>query len=124
MLDDPACDLRAIAAHLASPARCGAFVTDADLVALGRPLHLPRGFGHRRARIETLLRAAAQYGVVPQLCAQARALFADKRNKMEALDMRAFISPWVDKLRATETMLHTMAERAAEEAAPALATAE
>lgn len=116
LLADAKCDLRAIAAYLASPARCGAFVTDADLLHLGRTLQLPRGFGHRRARIETQLRSAAEYEMLPSWCESLATALETKQHRLESVARPhldpAHLAPWLDALRRTRAMLKTMADHA------------
>ena len=58
-LQDDRSGLRDIAEYLAKPAQCGLFLTDAECARIGRTLDLPRGFGHRRARIASKLERAA-----------------------------------------------------------------
>jgi TorA maturation chaperone TorD len=110
-LTAPDCDLRTIASYLSSPTRCGAFLTDADLLRIGRALDLPRGFGPRRTRIETLLRSAAEYDLVPRACEHLAATFERYQHRFEELGVE-YTDAWSHEVRATRQVLHRIAAEA------------
>jgi nitrate reductase assembly molybdenum cofactor insertion protein NarJ len=109
---DPASGLRDVAAWLACPARCGLFLTDAECSRIGRALDLPRGFSHRCARIETLLRSAAQYATMDRLCDALDGVAGRRLDHLAALAEDRFVaaalSPWTTKLAATRRMLDVL----------------
>jgi len=111
-LRDPGAGLREVAAYLAAAARCGVFLTDAECSRIGRTLDLPRGFGPRRARIETLLRSAAEYdGLVP-LCDALDAVLMHRRARLHQLAEEwadaAALQRWTDRIDATRCMVATL----------------
>ncbi len=116
LLDD-ASGLRDVAEFLAKPARCGLFLTDAECARIGRAYDLPRGFGHRRARIETQLGSAAEYGRVGDL-ATAWLELVDRRDAAlretedDAPSLRRLQSAWRARLQTTREMLETLREGA------------
>lgn len=115
-LVDPASGLREVAAHLACPARCGLFLTDTECGRIGRALELPRGFGHRRARIETMLRTAAEYDTLVPLCQALGEVVERRAARLQALardrfDARELVA-WTARLDATQRMLVTLEQGA------------
>lgn len=116
LLDD-ASGLRDIAEYLAKPTRCGLFLTDAECARIGRALDLPRGFGHRRARIETQLGSAAEYDRVDDL-ADAWLAIVDRRDtalrevEADAPSLATVTAPWHARLQATRDMLRTLGDGA------------
>lgn len=111
-LTDDRSGLKDVATFLARAASCGMFVTEADCARIGRTLDLPRGFGHRRARIETMLRSAAEYGALVDLCDMMAELADHRRSYLEALAGgrfdRGLLHPWTEKLGTTQAMLQTL----------------
>ncbi len=69
ILADDRTDVRQIAHYLATPALSGIVLLRSRIVAAGRTLGLPRGFGDRRLMIGNLLRSAAEYGAVADVAA-------------------------------------------------------
>ena len=67
VMADPKAGLRAIAEHLAVPARSGVVLSRSAITELGRSVGLPRGFGSRRDQVEALLRGAAEHDQLPAL---------------------------------------------------------
>ena len=116
-LVDDASGLRDVAEFLAKPARCGLFLTDAECARIGREYDLPRGFGHRRARIETQLGSAAEYGRVGDL-ANAWLALVDRREAAlretedDAPSLATVQSVWHARLQTTREMLETLREGA------------
>ncbi len=84
-LADPGAGLREVASFLASAARCGLYLTEPECAAIGRALDLPRGFGPRRARLETLLRSAAEYGSFVALCDALDAVATSRTARLGAI---------------------------------------
>ena len=111
LMDDRS-GLKDVATFLSRAASCGMFVTDADCAKIGRKLDLPRGFGHRRARIETMLHSAAEYGALVPLCDMLIELADHRRVHMETLVGGHFdtslLRPWTDKLGTTQSMLEKL----------------
>lgn len=60
-------DLGSLARHLVLPSAAGGWLSNGEIVALGRALDLPTGFGRRVDRLETLLGSALTYGKMPEL---------------------------------------------------------
>ncbi|MDJ0757650.1 MAG: molecular chaperone TorD family protein [Ardenticatenaceae bacterium] len=65
LLNDQATGLREIAGFLLTPSHSGWFLTREMIEGLARTIELPRGFGSREQTLINLLRAAAQYDLVP-----------------------------------------------------------
>jgi hypothetical protein len=68
LLDDPDTGLRRIADVLTTPALAGGYLTSSAIGALGRAHRLPRGFGGRCQMLVNLLRSAAQFDRVSEVC--------------------------------------------------------
>ena len=105
-----------IATWLATPAAVGTFISDADLVAIGRTLDLPRGFGSRPQRIETMLRSAVDYSLVPQAVEGISALLKRRREAMVELGRThvhpGLVAPWLGRLDRGLEVTGTLAEAA------------
>lgn len=105
-----------IAIWLATPAAVGTFISDADLVAIGRSISVPRGFGSRPERIQTLLRTAADYGCVPKATERLGALIERRRAALEVLGQthvhRGLLLPWVERLDRGLEVVATLGEAA------------
>jgi len=101
-----------IATWLATPAAVGTFISDADVVAIGRSVSLPRGFGSRPQRIETLLRSAVDYGSLPTAVEAIAALLERRRAALVELSKThvhpGLVAPWLQRiergLKVTETV--------------------
>ncbi|MGH1346161.1 MAG: molecular chaperone TorD family protein [Nannocystales bacterium] len=91
-----------IAAWLATPSAVGTFISDADVVAIGRILRVPRGFGTRAQRIETLLRSAADYGCVASTADALADLLSRRRQSLlvvaQTHALAELVAPWVERL--------------------------
>ncbi len=86
-----------ISEHLCLPVQVGGWWTRSALVAIGRRLDLPAGFGNRVDLVEGLFHAAAQYGRVPELCgalAEVARGWADRGD-----------GPWVERARGAVGLL-------------------
>lgn len=105
-----------IANWLATPAAAGTFISDPDLLAIGRTLELPRGFGSRPQRIETMLRSAVDYGLVPQAVEGIRAVLQRRRDAMVELGRthvhQGLIAPWLARLDTALDVTATLSEAA------------
>lgn len=111
-----------IASWLATPAAVGTFISDADLVTIGRRVSLPRGFGSRPERIETLLRSAADYGCVAKATEGVGELLERRRRMLQALGETHLhpgqLRPWVERLEHALEVLATIGNAAAREGDP------
>ncbi len=67
-LDDPETRLRDIVQYLASPLRCGMFLSLHGMARVARSVDLPTGFGTRVKVLESLWHTAVDHKVVPRLC--------------------------------------------------------
>jgi hypothetical protein len=112
LLDDPTTGLRAIAEHLAVPALAGGGFARSTLVALSRDYDLPAGFGGRADLLEGLLRSAAHYGRVVELCGALDALAAgwDRRWATLAGPLGPIAEPWRHRASTTRALLRRLAE--------------
>jgi nitrate reductase assembly molybdenum cofactor insertion protein NarJ len=112
-LVDPKSGLREIAGFFAAPSRCGLYLGRSDLLAVARAVELPAGFGTRRDRVETLLRAAAEYDALPRLCATLDELVATRAARLLALGLAPeATAPWTARLDLTRAVLQTLADEA------------
>lgn len=91
-----------IATWLGTPAAVGTFISDADLVAIGRAVELPRGFGTRAQRIETFLRSAVDQGRVPQAVRGLAGLLEQRKAALHGLGRThvhpSVVAPWTQRL--------------------------
>ncbi|MCA9704921.1 MAG: hypothetical protein KDK70_03615 [Myxococcales bacterium] len=108
--------MRAVAEALGTAARCGVHLTRRDLDVVARRSGLPRGFGGRRDTLEALLRAAAEYGVMPRLIAQLDALLAARDDGYAALaqepGLAEHVPGWRRRLAATRGLLARLSDAA------------
>ncbi len=93
----PETDLRAIAHHLCSAARCGVFLSAPVIERIGREAGVPRGFGPRRRILEELLRAAGRYD---RLDAVLGGLAAVVDRHASADPRAAATGRWLSRLRS------------------------
>lgn len=111
-----------IATWLATPAAVGTFISDADIVAIGRSISLPRGFGSRPERIETLLRSAADYGCVAKATEGVGELLVRRRAALRALGEThvhsGLLWPWLERLERGLKVLGTLGDAAVREDDP------
>lgn len=108
LLGDPEVSLRRIAAVLTTPARAGAFLSRADLGAIGRRLGLPRGFGSRVDLLENLLAAAGRFQAVEPLLHAIAAVVSETRDALaqaryEDHVVTSVLAPW--RARCDETLV-------------------
>lgn len=61
LAQDPATDLKRIAAFLTTPIESGFLLSKENIATLGRELNIPRGFGSRQIMMTNLLHSAADY---------------------------------------------------------------
>ena len=115
-LDNPSTGLREVAEHLSHPARSGFFLSEAECASLGRSLDLPRGFGSRRQRIETLLRSGAEYSALPQLCQSLGEIARHRATRLGELAADrydpGFNRGWLARISQTQAMLATLEQGA------------
>jgi len=111
-----------IAQWLSTPAAVGTFISDHDLVAIGRVLELPRGFGSRPQRIETLLRSAVDYGALSAATDGIAALLQRRREALLELSKThvhlGVVTPWLQRLETGLEVIATLAEAARHEDEP------
>ena len=114
-LDDAETGLREIGEHLATPARCGAFLSRDDVTRIGRGLKVPRGFGERTQLIINLLRSAASYDALDALLEALEAELGRQGDAMAAPHaiMEELVRPWRERLRATVALLSRVRAEAA-----------
>lgn len=67
ILENDKTSLKEIARYLTTPAHSGIYLSRDTISALARKLSLPRGFGSRQQMLLNLIRAAAEYDLLPQL---------------------------------------------------------
>ncbi len=105
-----------IANWLATPAAVGTLISDPDLVAIGRALDLPRGFGSRPQRIETLLRSAVDYGSVPKAVEGICGVLQRRRDALVELGKthvhEGLIAPWLTRIDRGLEVAATLSEAA------------
>ena len=114
VLEDPRAGLRRIAEHLALPSQAGGVLCRSTLVQIGRRLDLPAGFGTRADLLEGLLRSAAHYGRVPQLCEVLDAEVVAWDGVWAGLDgagLAALSEPWHGRIAATRSLLGRLGEK-------------
>lgn len=111
-----------IARWLATPAAVGTFISDADVVALGRSISVPRGFGSRPERIETLLRSAADYDCVSKATEGLGELLERRRTALRSLGEThmhpGLLLPWTERLERGLAVVATLGEAAQREDGP------
>ncbi len=111
-----------IATWLATPAAVGTFISDADIVTIGRAISLPRGFGSRPERIETLLRSAADYGCVAKATQGVGELLERRRRTLRALGKThvhpGLLSPWLERLERGLEVVATLGQASRREDEP------
>ena len=112
VLDDERAGLRRIAEHLAIPAQAGGCFCRSTLVGIGRAFELPAGFGARADLLEGLLRSAAHYGRVPELCAAVDAQVVAWDLEWGLLDqagLAPLAAPWHARIAETRRLLERVA---------------
>jgi len=117
-LEHPGTDLGELVSWLATPSRCGIFLSSGALERLARVVGVPRGFGPRRRLLRQLIESAARFG---QLTAVLGGLGLLVRAHLDALSgpryqspaMVAATAPWRERLTTTERLLEVIAGRAA-----------
>ncbi len=110
-----------IATWLATPAAVGTFISDHDLVGIGRAIDLPRGFGSRPQRIETLLRSAVDYGLVPKAVEGIAELLTRRRGALLGLAEThvhaGVVKPWIERIDHGLDVVATLSEASLREGA-------
>ncbi len=106
--------LAEIATWLSTPAAVGTFVSDHDLVTIGRGMNLPRGFGSRAQRLETMLRSAAGYGAFASLAEALARLLERRKGALQALGAShlpgGLTRPWLERLDRGLEVVETLAQ--------------
>ncbi|MCA9649353.1 MAG: molecular chaperone TorD family protein [Myxococcales bacterium] len=117
LLDDPRTGLRTVAELLGLPARSGLFLGRRDIEAVARRCELPRGFGSRRDMLERLLRAAAEYQLLPRVLDELQRLLAARDDAYAGLanepGLAAVVPAWRRRVEATQGLLQRLSEAAA-----------
>ncbi len=103
-----------ISAWLSTPAAVGTFVSDHDLVTIGRDMDLPRGFGSRAQRLETMLRSAAGYGAFAALAEAFVRVLERRKGALKALLEshlhHGLVGPWLERLDRGLGVVETLAK--------------
>lgn len=106
--------LRRIARYLTIPPYSGLFLSRDHIGRLARQLDLPRGFGSREQMLENLLQTTVQYDLLPTLLAlldQTCQAWHDDLDRYAAT-FPTHVSPWLQRLKLTQTMLAQIEEQA------------
>ncbi len=95
---------------LATPARCGLFLSTPVLERIAREAGVPRGFGTRRRLLATMLQSGARYGEATSVIGALRAVVEDHRGRMAATPwrsgaLRVATEPWAERLAETSVLL-------------------
>ena len=111
-------DLDAVVARLITPSRGGLFLSKADLLRIARDANLPIGFGDRALMLQSLFRAAGDYGRVGNLLRalqiEANAWSEFYAGETQKFPAGAYIAQsWFKRTTATLAWLKEM-ERAAQ----------
>jgi TorA maturation chaperone TorD len=114
-LDDPETGLREIGEHLATPARCGVFLSRDDVTRIGRGLKVPRGFGDRTQLLVNLLRSAASYDALDALLSALEEEMAREDDALASEHgiMAELVRPWRERTRETAALLRRVRADAA-----------
>lgn len=99
-IDPQDLSLRQLVAWLATPARCGVYLSALDLARLGRELGISISPFSRRAAIEQLIRGAALDDAVEQLFALIRGEFERHLSSYQQLDVPAMAS-WITNTQSS-----------------------
>lgn len=103
-----------IATWLSTPAAVGTFVSDHDLLTIGRDMDLPRGFGSRAQRLETMLRSAAGYGAFAGVAEALAHLMERRKGGLQALAKshlhEGLVAPWRERLDRGLRVVETLGE--------------
>jgi hypothetical protein len=83
---EPSAGLRDVAAFLVAPARSGLYIARDDVRRMAAADRLPTGFGGRADALETLLRAAAEYGALQGVVDGLAALMQAGAERCAALE--------------------------------------
>ncbi len=118
-LDDLGTDLRSVIDYLATPARCGMFLSTSVLEEVGRAVGIPRGFGPRRRILRELLIGASRYEALDAVLASFAAV-ADRHGR--ALASSPYVgpgrdealAPWRSRIAKTGALLAEMRRRTGE----------
>lgn len=111
ILDDERAGLRRVAEHLALPVQAGGCFCRSTLVGIGRALDLPAGFGARADLLEGLLRSAAHYGRVTELCTalDTQVLAWDAVwGSLDAAGFATLSTPWHARIADTRGLLERL----------------
>ncbi len=102
--------LRPVLKRLLTPRRAGFYLTRQDIARLGRTLALPGSMGDRYRMLETLVRSAQQYELLPTLVEQLGSLIAQIEAEYAHLAEEypawtLYAAAWQGRLAATSTAL-------------------
>jgi hypothetical protein len=102
--------LRPALKRLLTPRQAGFYLTRQDIARLGRTLELPSSMGDRYRMLETLVRAARQYELLPALVEQVGGLIAHIGAGYAALAEEypawgVYAAAWQERLVASQATL-------------------
>ncbi len=110
-LEDESVSLRDVAELLASPARCGAVLSRADIQRLGRAARLPRGFGDRAQIVTNLLRASGRFDQAEDILESLDSELARQADALSRPAVAHLTAPWRDRMAETRALLAEARER-------------
>lgn len=109
MLDPNDLSLRQLIGWLTTPARCGVYLSVADIARIGAPLSVSIAPISRRAAVEQLIRTAAIDERVPELFTALLAEFEAQRDAYLACDS-PHLEPWATRAAEGRTTIQALAE--------------
>lgn len=103
-------DLDELVGYLATPCRCGVFLSALALERIGREQDVPRGFGGRRRVLRQLLLQGSRYESLPGVLAGLSAVVARHEERFAGAPWagRESAAVWGARARATRQLLDGM----------------
>lgn len=113
-MDDEKVGLAQIGTYLGVPARSGLLLTRSWMSTAGRRFRLPTGFGSRLQVAEGLLRSAAQYDAMTDICQLLEEAVDDTVSLWDARRDTDGIwaNRWIARLELTRTVVHRLRQGA------------